>query len=147
MIVTSVRNEMVSALKAGDKDRKNILSLLVSALDKAAKEKKSDLTEQEEGQIVIKMCKQIQETIDTCPSNRNDIIEKAKMELSVISKFAPKQMSETEIKNVIDSVLSELNIENPTGKDKGSIMKVLMTKVKGKADGKLVNAILATYMK
>ena len=48
-------------------------------------------------------------------------------------------MGEDEIKAIIEGVLSELGIENPTGKDKGNIMKHLMPKVKGKADGKLVN--------
>lgn len=147
MLVTAVRTEMVEALKTGDKNKKNVLSLLVSALDKAAKEKKSELSEQEEGQIVLKMCKQIQETIDTCPVERTDILDKAKNELSIISKFAPKQMNETEIKEVIQNVLSELKIEVPTSKDKGQIMKLLMPRVKGKADGKLVNSLLAEYMK
>lgn len=147
MLVTAVRTEMVEALKAGDKNKKNVLSLLVSALDKAAKEKKSELSEQEEGQIVLKMCKQIQETIDTCPVERTDILDKAKNELSIISKFAPKQMNEAEIKEVIQNVLSELKIEAPTVKDKGQIMKLLMPRVKGKADGKLVNSLLAAYMK
>lgn len=147
MLVTAVRTEMVEALKAGDKNKKNVLSLLVSALDKAAKEKKSELSEQEEGQIVLKMCKQIQETIDTCPVERTDILDKAKNELSITSKFAPKQMNEAEIKEVIQNVLSELKIEAPTGKDKEQIMKLLMPRVKGKADGKLVNSLLAEYMK
>ena len=147
MLVTAVRTEMVEALKTGDKNKKNVLSLLVSALDKAAKEKKSELSEQEEGQIVLKMCKQIQETIDTCPVERTDILDKAKNELSIISKFAPKQMNETEIKEVIQNVLSELKIEVPTSKDKGQIMKLLIPRVKGKADGKLVNSLLAEYMK
>ena len=54
-------------------------------------------------------------------------------------------MDENEIKDVITSTLAELEIETPTAKDKGKIMKVLMPKVKGKADGKLVNEILLTF--
>ena len=52
-------------------------------------------------------------------------------------------MDETEIRTVIDGVLRELGIEAPTPQDKGKIMKVLMPQVKGKADGKLVNALLS----
>ena len=74
MLVNKVREEMVTALKAGNKERKGILSLLVSLLDKAAKEKREALTEAEENQVVIKLCKQLQETIDTCPANREDIL-------------------------------------------------------------------------
>ena len=56
-------------------------------------------------------------------------------------------MGEDEIKAIIEGVLSELGIDNPTGKDKGNIMKHLMPKVKGKADGKLVNDLVSTYFK
>jgi uncharacterized protein YqeY len=58
----------------------------------------------------------------------------------------PQQMNEDEIKAVINEVLAELNITAPTKGDKGKIMKVLMPKVKGKADGKLVNDIFTSYM-
>ena len=57
----------------------------------------------------------------------------------------PQQMSEAEIRQTIDEVLSSLGISTPTPKDKGRIMKELMPKVKGKADGKLVNQLLSTY--
>ena len=56
-------------------------------------------------------------------------------------------MSPEQIKEVIAAVLSELGIENPGPKDKGAIMKVLMPRVKGKADGKMVNQILGEMMK
>ena len=56
-------------------------------------------------------------------------------------------MDEAEIKTVIESVLAELEITEPTAKDKGKIMKVLMPKVKGKADGKLVNQVLGGMFK
>ena len=56
-------------------------------------------------------------------------------------------MSEDEIKATIQSVLDELGITEPTGKDRGKIMKDLMPKVKGKADGKLVNQMFASMLK
>ena len=55
-------------------------------------------------------------------------------------------MSVEQITEIIRSVLDELGLAQPTAKDKGAIMKVLMPKVKGKADGKLVNELLMTYM-
>ena len=69
------------------------------------------------------------------------------MRLFVLEEYAPKMMSEDEIKEVITSVLADLGIDAPTAKDKGKIMKELMPKVKGKADGKEVNQILASMMK
>ena len=58
-------------------------------------------------------------------------------------EFVPEDMSVEQIREVIAAVLSELGLENPTPKDKGAIMKVLMPRVKGKADGKMVNETLA----
>ena len=85
--------------------------------------------------------------IDTTPAERTEIIEEAKLRMNVYSEFAPKLMDEGEIRTVIDGVLAELELTAPTAKDKGKIMKVLMPKVKGKADGGLVNRILTSYFK
>ena len=80
------------------------------------------------------------------PSDRTDMIEECKRRLAVLETFAPKMMDADEIKAVVESVLSDLGITAPTAKDKGRIMKELMPKVKGKADGKLVNEIVGSYM-
>ena len=61
-------------------------------------------------------------------------------------EFAPEDMSVEQIKEVIASVLEELGLASPTAKDKGAIMKVLMPRVKGKADGKVVNETLASML-
>ena len=66
--------------------------------------------------------------------------------LAILEQYAPKLMGEAEIKAIIEATLAEVGIENPTAKDKGKIMKVLMPKVKGKADGKLVNDIFQGYL-
>lgn len=97
------------------------------------------------GNVVLKMIKQLNETISLTPADRVDAIEDAKLEISILSDYAPKLMSEDEIKEVVKEVLAELELENPTVKEKGKIMKTLMPKVKGKADGKLVNEVLATF--
>ncbi len=81
------------------------------------------------------------------PEDRTDLIEESQKRLAVLEEYAPKMMSEDEIKAVITSVLADLGIDAPTAKDKGKIMKELMPKVKGKADGKEVNQILAGMMK
>ena len=144
--IEEVRAEMISAMKAGDKESKESLSLLLSALKNKAIDKRSDLTEEEETQVILKEIKQTKETLDMTPEGRNDIMEECRNRITVLERFAPKMMAEEEIKTVIASVLSDLELDAPTGKDKGKIMKELMPKVKGKADGKLVNKILMTYL-
>ena len=137
--IDEIRSEMVAAMKAGDKERKAALSFLLSSLKNKAIDKRADLTEEEEGQVILKEIKQLKETLEMTPADRTDLIEEAQKRLSVLEEY--------EIKAVIQTVLSELGIETPTAKEKGKIMKELMPRVKGKADGKEVNQILASMMK
>lgn len=138
-----VRAAMVQAMKDKDKERKDALSMLLSVLKNAEIDKRSPLTEEEENAIVKKEIKQCQETHDTAPEDRTDIRSEAALRIRIYKEFAPEDMSVEQITEVIRSVLAELGIEKPIPADKGKIMKVLMPKVKGKADGKVVNETLA----
>ena len=144
--IDEVRADMVKAMRAGDKDTKETLSMLLAALKNKAIDKRSDLTPEEEIQVILKEVKQTKETLDMTPADRTEIIEECNRRLSVLEQYAPKMMDEAEIREVITATLSEVGVEAPNAKDKGKIMKVLMPKVKGKADGKLVNDILMTFM-
>ena len=145
--IAEVSRATAAAMKAGDKERKATLSALLTALKNKAIDKRADLTEEEEVQVILKEIKQTKETIDTTPADRTDIIEECEKRLAVLEEYAPKMMGEEEIKAVIQGVLNDLGIEAPTAKDKGKIMKELMPKVKGKADGKLVSELVASFMK
>ncbi len=137
-----VRKAMMDALKAGDKPRKEALSLLLSALKAKNIDKRADLTEDEENAVVYKEIKEAQETLDTTPADRTDVIDECKLRIAVWSEFAPARMDEDAIRAVIRDTLAELGIEAPTAKDKGRIMKVLMPKLNGKAEGRLVNQLV-----
>ena len=141
-----VRKDMVAAMKAKDKDTKDTLSLLLAALKNKAIDKRADLTEEEEVAVILKEIKQTKETMELAPADREDIINECKKRISVLENYAPKMMDADEIKAIIAGVLADLGIETPTGRDKGKIMKELMPKVKGKADGKLVNEIVGSFM-
>lgn len=147
--IDEVRAAMVEAMKAKDKPRKDALSMLLAALKNFEIDKKdhSPITEEEANAIVKKEIKQTQETYELAPADRDDIREEAAVRISVFKEFAPEDMGEDQIKEIILSVLAELGIETPSPADKGRIMKVLMPKVKGKADGKVVNEVLAGMMK
>lgn len=142
-----VRAAMVEAMKAKDKERKDSLSMLLSALKNAEIDKRSPLTEDEENAVVKKELKQTKETMDTAPADRTDIIEEARKRMEVYQEFAPADLTVPQIEEIIKGVFAELGIETATAKDKGRIMKVLMPMVKGKADGKVVNDVLAGMMK
>ena len=145
-MIDEIRAEMVKAMKNKDKDRKDTLSMLLAALKNKAIDKRADLTQEEEYEVVKKEMKQTKETMDLAPAERTDIIEQCRARLSVLSEFAPEEMSEEAIRTVIQEVIDALGITSPSGKDKGKIMKELMPKVKGKADGALVNRLVGEIL-
>lgn len=142
-----VRKAMMDALKAGDKPRKEALSLLLSALKAKAIDKRADLTEDEENAVVYREIKEAKETLDTTPADRADIIEECRLRIAVWCEFAPARMDEDAIRAVITETLAELGIAEPTAKDKGRLMKVLMPKLNGKAEGRLVNQLVGEVLK
>lgn len=145
--IDEIRAEMVAAMKNKDKDRKETLSMLLAALKNKAIDKREDLTEEEEYEVIKKEMKQTKETMELAPADRADIIEQCEKRLAVLKEFAPEEMSEEAILSVIQEVLSNLGITEPSAKDKGKVMKELMPKVKGKADGALVNRLVGQILK
>ena len=145
-MIDEVRSQMVEAMKSKDKPRKDALSMLLSALKNKAIDKREDLTEAEECEVVKKEMKQTKETMELAPEDREDIKEACRIRLSVYQKFAPEEMSEDAIRETVKQVLESLGITEPSGKDKGKVMKELMPKVKGRADGGLVNKIVGEML-
>ena len=142
-----VQQEMMKALKERQTERKAALSLLLSALKAAGKDAQRELTEAEEDAIIQKEIKQTKETMESAPASRTDIQEECRFRIGVLSEFAPEEMGEEQIKAVIAAVLEELGIDAPSPKDKGVIMKNLMPRVRGKADGAVVNRLVAELLK
>ena len=139
-----LRKDMVAAMKAKDKVTKEAVSSL-SAVKKAAIDAgcrddiKGDLVDR----VILKELKTAKEQIDTCPADRTDLKEEYQARYDIIAKYAPKQMDEAEIKAYIEEKFADVLA---TG-NKGQIMKAVMGDLKGKADGKLINQVVAGYCK
>ena len=144
--IQEVQSSMIQAMKNREANKKETLSLLLAALKLKAKEKQADLTQEEENEIILKEIKQTKETMESAPPDREDIITQCQERLVVLQEFAPKQMSEEEIQVAIQQILVHLQLEHPTNKEKGLIMKHLMPLVKGKADGQLVNQLVSQLL-
>ena len=140
--VDAVRQAMVEAMKNKDKERKETLSMLLAALKNKEIDKREPLTEAEENEVVKKEMKQTKETMELATADREDIKQQCQKRLDVLKEFAPEEMSAQQIKKEIEEVMASLGIAQLTGKDKGKLMKELMPRVKGKADGALVNKIV-----
>ena len=136
---------MIAAMKARDADRKEVLSNLVSAAKKAAIDKQCRYSSTEESgdAAILKELKTAKEQIDTCPPEREELMAKYKYNYDVIASYAPQMMSEEEIRATLEKDFADVIAT----KNKGQIMKTIMPAFKGKADGKLINQIVADLCK
>ena len=145
-MIDKVRAEMFEAMKEKDKERKDSLSMLLSALKNKAIDKREDLTPAEEIEVVRREIRQSKETMELAPQDRTDIKEQCAVRIKIMSEFVPEEMSAEAIKEFILNELKVLGIEQPTVKDKGKIMKEIMPKLKGKADGGLINQVVGEIL-
>ena len=145
MEFAKLQKDMIAALKAGDKDRKESISLLVAAVKKAAIDAgtRDDISEQLVDQVLLKELKATQEQVDTCPASRQDLLAQYKAHLEIVKEYAPQQMGAEEIKALLEEKYAELIAT----KNKGMIMKIVMAELKGKADGRLISQIVAELCK
>ena len=141
MQMEQLQKDMIAAMKAKDKPRKEAISSLVSAVKKAAIDAgcRDDIKEDMVDQVILKELKTVKEQIDTCPAEREDLKAEYQFRYDVIQEYAPSLMSEEEIRNFIMEKFADIVAQ----KNKGMIMKNVMPELKGKADGKLTNQVVA----
>ena len=135
-----LQSDMVAAMKARDKARKDTISSLISAVKKLAIDegKRDDIPEELVDRAIIKEEKTAQEQVDSCPADREDLKAEYQARLDVIKEYAPKMMSPEEIEEVLKTQFADVNAT----KNKGQIMKAVMAELKGKANGKDINQIV-----
>ena len=138
-IQETAKQNMYAAMKAHDKQKKDAYAMLYDQLKKKEIDLRHPLTDDEEIAVVTKMVKQCKDSIDSVPEGKGgEFIEKVKFEMEIYSQFLPTLMTEDEIVVIIKETMAECGIETLDNKSRGLLMKNLMPKVKGKADGKLV---------
>lgn len=143
MNLSTLQSEMIAAMKARDKARKDSISVLVSAVKKVGIDEgcRDDIPEALVDQAIMKEIKSVKEQIDTCPADRTELLEEFKARLAVMEEFAPKMLSADEVR----TILTEKYADVLATKNKGQIMKTVMGELKGKADGKVINQVVAEY--
>lgn len=145
MELETLQKAMIEAMKAKDKDRKESISSVIQAVKKVAIDEghRDDISSELVDKVILKELKSVKEQIDTCPDDRVELKNAYKARYEVISEFAPKLMSEDEVKKVINEKFSELIASG----EKSKIMKTVMAEFKGKADGKMINQIISEMLK
>lgn len=145
MELEELRKDMVAAMKARDKERKDAISSLVSAVKKAAIDEgcREDVPTELVERVILKELKTAKEQLDTCPADREELRAEYQKRYDVIAEYAPKMMSPEEVRSYIEENFAEL----AATKNKGQIMKAVMAVLKGKADGKVINETVAELCK
>ena len=141
MELEQLRNDMVAAMKARDKDRKDAISSLVSAVKKAAIDEgcRDDIPSQLVDRVILKELKTAKEQVDSCPADREELLKEYRTRYQVIAQYAPAMMTADEVASYIREHFAEVLAT----KNKGQIMKAVMGELKGKADGKVINEVVA----
>ncbi|MBI3593278.1 MAG: GatB/YqeY domain-containing protein [Nitrospirae bacterium] len=137
-ILQRLDTELKEALKSRDELRVSVLRMFKASLKNKEIEKMGALTDEEIISVLSSMAKQTRESIEQFTSaGRADLAEKEKKELEIIRSYLPKQLSQQELDNIILSAIKECNASSAN--DMGKVMKLVMPKTKGVADGKTVN--------
>lgn len=148
MTFKELQNEMTKAMKEKNRIRKTVIADMIACAKNMAIEQgcKDNITEEITVAAILKSKKICQEQIDTCPANRPDILEGYKICMGYINELAPKMMSEQEIYDIVQEAFLNITMKN-TPLNKGSLMKAVMPKLKGKADGKAISKIVDSVLK
>ena len=134
---TKIEQDMVAAAKAKDRISLSALRMIKTAVHNREIDLKRELSEAEFFQVLSSMVKQRKDSIEQfAKGGRADLVEKEESELKVIHSFMPAQMSEEDVNREIRQAIAETGAVSV--KDMGKVMKVLMPKLTGKADGKAV---------
>ncbi len=141
MNIKTLQSDMIAAMKAKEKGRKDAISALVSAVKKAAIDAgcREDIPESLVDRVILKELKTAKEQLDTCPAERTYLLEEYQLRYDVIQEYAPSLMSKEEVQVYITEKFAEI----VATKNKGQIMKAVMAELKGKADGKVINQVVA----
>lgn len=128
-------------MKAKDGNRVSVLRFLLSAIKNREIEKRAPLDEDEVLAEVASSAKRRRESIEAFrEGERTDLVEKEESELAILEEYLPRPMSPEEVRRVVAQVIEETGSRSPA--DMGKVMKELMPRVRGRADGKMVNQIV-----
>lgn len=140
-ISEKIVDDLKKALKAGDKSKLSVLRLIKSTMKNQEIEKRASLTDEEVQAILRSFVKRSRESIEQfSKAGRTELVEKEKEELLIVQGYLPEQLGEDELRKIIKDLIEKAGASGPG--DMGKVMKSVMAKLKGQADGRLVNAIV-----
>lgn len=145
-LLESLNNDMKQAMKNKEKDKLSVIRMIKSSLqNEAIKLGQKELSEEEELTVLSRELKQRKDSLhEFDKAGREDLVEKLRAELAVVELYMPKQLSEEELAVIVKETIAEIGANSKA--DMGKVMSAIMPKVKGKADGALVNKLVQQHL-
>lgn len=141
----TLAEDLKDSMKSKDKVKKNVVTMVRAAIKQREVDERIELGDAEIIDIIAKQVKQKKDSIEEFQKgNRLDLVNLTNDEIKILLNYLPPQLSEDELEQIVKDAIEETNAQ--TKKDLGKLMAVIMPKVKGKADGKQVNQIVARYL-
>ena len=138
-------DDIKQAMKDGDTVKRSVLRLLMSSVNNAEIAKRADLDDGDVLGIIAKEVRQHQESIESFKQgSRQDLVDKEEAEMAILQEYLPQQLTREEIVAAAQQVIAEVGAQGPG--DKGKVMQQLMPRLKGKADGKEINAVVTELL-
>ncbi len=135
-----IDQDMIEALKAGEKDRLTVLRGLKSDLKYKQIDKGDDLTDDDAISVLTTAARKRRDSIEQfAKGERDDLVRQETFQLEIITSYLPKQLDENELREIVARAIAEVSAESP--QQIGAVMKVVMPQVKGVADGKTVSKL------
>ena len=138
---TQLTNDLKDGLRSGDKLRVSVIRLLTAMIKNREVDKRGPLTDPEVLQAISTSCKQRQEAIDQYrQGGRDDLASKEAAELVILQSYLPKPLTAEELQGLVQEAIREA--QATSAKEMGKVMALLMPRVTGRADGKVVNTMV-----
>ncbi|MBN1681538.1 MAG: GatB/YqeY domain-containing protein [Anaerolineae bacterium] len=141
-----LQQDLKTAMKSGDTERRGAIRLILAAFKQVEVDRQIELSESDAFDVLMTQAKQRREAIEEMDAaGRVDLADKERYDLSVIEAYLPEQLSHEALETLVREVVEEVGATTP--KDMGKVMKVLMPRVKGQADGKMVSNIVQAILR
>ena len=148
MTIKELQTDMVTAMKNGNKIKKEVLSSCIASIKKTAIDKgcRDNIDEEMVNTVLLKEQKILQEQIDTCPESHQALKEEYQEKMKYLNEYVPQlETDEAKIRSIIEALLAAADIV-PTKANRGAIMKVVMPVLKGKVDMKIANKVIGDIL-
>ncbi|MCM3674061.1 MULTISPECIES: GatB/YqeY domain-containing protein [Peribacillus] len=144
-LLERLNNDMKQAMKNKEKDKLSVIRMLKASIQNEALKQRQDLTDDEELTVLSRELKQRKDSLQEFENaGRSDLVDKVRTELVYVEAYMPEQLSEEDISEIVKQTIEEVNATSKA--DMGRVMGALMPKVKGKADGSLVNKLVQQHL-